>query len=254
MRKFIGFFVLSMIALACDTNEQQTARLEVRLTDAPGDYEAVNIDIKGVEIHTSDGSPESGWMALNVEAGVYDLLKLTNGIDTLLATAELPAGRISQMRLILGDNNTIKVDGQEMPLTTPSGQQSGLKFNIHADLTEGIVYQVLIDFDAAKSVFQTGNSTYKLKPVIRTITSAESGAIKGIVEPSESSPAVYAIIGSDTIATTYTSDTGQFLLRGLPEGSYTVSFAPKEGFQPIQETSVKVTVGSVTDLGKVSIE
>ncbi|MEP2671113.1 MAG: DUF4382 domain-containing protein [Cyclobacteriaceae bacterium] len=253
MKKFIVFFVLSIITLACDSNEQQTTRLEVRLTDAPGDYEAVNINITGVEVHMDDGSPESGWMELNVEAGIYDLLKLTNGIDTLLATAELPAGRISQMRLILGDNNTIKVAGQEMPLTTPSGQQSGLKFNIQTDLTEGVVYQVLIDFDAAKSILQTGNSTYKLKPVIRTITSAESGAIKGVVEPMEANPMVFAIIGIDTIASTKASEAGAFLLRGLPAGTYSVSFNPKEGYSPALKTDITVTLGSVTDMGSVNI-
>jgi hypothetical protein len=129
-----------------------------------------------------------------------------------------------------------------------------LKLKINADLTEGIVYEVLIDFDAAKSILQTGNFTYKLKPVIRTITSAGSGAIKGTIFPLESSPSVFAIIGSDTIATTYAADDGQFLLRGLPEGNYIVSFNPKEGFLPIQQTNVIVTIGLVTDLGKVSMQ
>jgi hypothetical protein len=63
-------------------------------------------------------------------------------LDTLLGDIELPAGKVSQLRLILGSNNSIKVAGQVLllPLTTPSAQQSGLKVQIHTDLKEGITY------------------------------------------------------------------------------------------------------------------
>lgn len=253
MRNLIGILVLSVGVMACNNDVDQTARLEVRLTDGPGDYEAVNVDIQGVEVHTDGGGAESGWKSLQVEKGIYDLLKLTDGVDTLLATAELPAGRISQIRLILGENNSIKVGGEEMPLSTPSAQQSGLKLNVHEDLTAGVTYRILLDFDAAKSIVQTGNSNFKLKPVIRAITVAESGAIEGIVEPIAAFPSIFAIIGNDTIASAWPSETGAFLLQGLPVGTYTVAFDPKEGYSPVQKTNVDVTLGKVVNVGLVSI-
>lgn len=251
--RVLTFIVLSFCLLACN-NDDQTARIEVRLTDAPGDFEAVNIDIQGVEIHTDGGDPNSGWMALDVEKGVYDLLKLTNGIDTLLASAVIPAGKISQIRLILGSNNSVKVNGQELSLKTPSAQQSGLKLNVQAELTEGITYKILLDFDAARSIVKKGNGGFNLKPVIRALNEATSGAIKGQVDPASSSPAVFAIVDTDTVATSYADETGKFLLRALPGGTYKVSFNPKEGFTPIEKENVAVTVGSVTDLGTVIIQ
>lgn len=250
MKRIAGFLLLSVFWLAC-SEDNQTAKLEVRLTDAPGDYEEVNIDIQSVEINSSEGN--SGWTTLDVESGVYNILELTNGLDTLLATAELPAGRISQIRLILGDNNSVKVNGETKPLSTPSAQQSGLKLNLQADLTEGITYTITLDFDAARSIVRRGNGTYSLKPVIRALEKATSGSIKGTVTPLEASPAVFAISGTDTVATAYTDEAGKFMLRSIPAGSYTVSFDPKTGYVPQQKESVSVTLGNVTDLGTITI-
>ncbi len=254
MKRIAGFILLSVFWLACSDNDQ-TARLEVRLTDAPGDYEEVNIDIQSVEIHSSDGNQNSGWTTLDVENGVYNILKLTNGLDTLLASSELPAGRISQIRLILGDNNSVVVGGETFPLSTPSAQQSGLKLNLQAELTEGITYTITLDFDAARSIVKRGNGTYSLKPVIRAIEKTTTGSIKGTVTPVEAAPAaVFAISGVDTVATAYTDDAGKFILRSILPGTYTVGFDVKEGYTDVTKENVGVTLGNVTDLGVVTIE
>ena len=253
MKRIAGFLLLSVFWLAC-SDDNQTAKLEVKLTDAPGDYQEVNIDIQSVEVHSSEGNQNSGWTTLDVKEGVYNILELTNGLDTLLATAELPVGRISQIRLILGDNNSVMIDGVTKPLSTPSAQQSGLKLNLEAVLTEGITYTITLDFDAARSIVDKGNGTYSLKPVIRALETATSGAIRGTITPLEAAPAVFAIAGTDTVATAYTDATGKFILRSIPAGTYTVSFDPKTGYLPMQKESVSVTVGNITDLGTVTIQ
>ena len=251
MRKLWLVFVAAFGLAAC-SNDEQSARLEIRLTDAPGDYEAVYVDIQGVEVNSEFG--EGGWKPLDVNKGVYNLIEFTNGMDTLLATAILPAGKIEQIRLKLGNDNTVVIGGDTKDLTTPSGQQSGVKLNVHAELLEGITYKLWLDFDAARSVVETGSGKLNLKPVIRTYTEAQDGAIKGVVTPAESLPAVFAITGVDTVATTYADETGKFLLRGVPEGTYVVSFDPKEGFDPFQKEGVSVATGAVTDLGVVAIQ
>ncbi len=252
MKKLIGFLALSLAILSCSSDDQN-ARLEIRLTDAPGDYEEVNVDIQGIEVHAEGGDAANGWKSLNVNTGVYNLLKLSNGIDTLLSATELPAGKISQIRLILGNNNSIKINNQVIDLTAPSAQHSGLKLNVHADLVEGVTYKILLDFDAARSIVETGSGKYNLKPVIRSLTEATSGAIKGTVTPVESAPAVFAIVASDTVATTFADASGKFLLRGIPAGTYTVSFDAKEGYTDFQQESVAVTIGSVTDMGAIAL-
>lgn len=246
-----AFAALSMTS--CNKDNEGTARLQVRLTDAPGDYQAVHVDIKGIEINGGDG--ESGWVALkNVRPGVYDLLKLTGGLDTLLATEELPAGRISQIRLILGENNSVKTGDRVYALKTPSAMQSGLKLNVNATLTEGVTYTILLDFDAARSVVSAGNSGgFNLKPVIRSVVEAQSGAIKGSVTPALAAPAVFAISGTDTVSTAYADATGTFLLRGVKPGTYQVVIQPKEGYQGHTAHNVSVTLGNVTTLAPVAL-
>lgn len=242
--------LLTLVFTSCSNDN--TARLEVRLTDSPGDFEEVNIDIQEVQVNSSEGN--SGWQSLDIKAGVYNILELTNGLDTLLGSIELPAGKISQIRLVLGNENTVKIDGTTYPISTPSAQQSGLKLNLNATLTEGITYRILLDFDAARSVVERGNNTYSLKPVIRAIEEATSGAIAGTVTPVDASPAVYAIVGADTVGTAFADDAGKFLIKGLDAGTYTVSIVPKEGYTGVDRANVEVTLGNVTNLGTIEIQ
>lgn len=244
-------FCVCVLLFSCEN--EKNARIEVWLTDDPGDYQEVNIDLQGVEIHSSENDNERGWQRLSVTSKVYNLLELTNGAETLLATQELPGGRISQIRLKLGENNTIKVNDETFPLSTPSGQQSGLKLQIHKVLAEGITYKILLDFDAAKSVVKTGADQYLLKPVIRALTEAQDGAIKGIVNPAQmTSIAVFA--GEEEITTTTSNDSGEFLIRGLEPGTYTLVFDGPGDLPDIEKSGVEVKLGEVTDLGVVEVD
>jgi hypothetical protein len=254
LKKWMGVFMLSIFLMACSDNESKTATLHVRLTDAPADFQQVNIDIQSIRIHNDLGEQESGWRTLVLlEPGVYNLLELTNGLDTLLAATELPAGKVSQIRLILGTNNSVMVGGALFPLSTPSAQQSGLKLNVNTQLKAGITYTILLDFDAALSVVEKGDGTYSLKPVIRAISEATSGAIEGTVSPALAAPAIYAIAGNDTVATAYSDLLGNFMLRGVPAGTYKVSFDPKGEYTPVVRETVIVTIGNVTNLSTVVI-
>lgn len=250
-------WILSLAALAltavngCKKNDDNgMATFRVRLTDAPGDYDAVNVDIQGVEVHTD----ADGWKPLTVKTGVYNLLDFTNGLDTLIASGQIPSGKVSEIRFILGTNNSIVVDGTTYPLSTPSAQQSGLKLKIHEDLAEGVTYTIVIDFDAAKSVVETGKGSYSLKPVLRTVTAAVSGAIKGVVNPAASHPALLAISGTDTFGTYADSTTGKFLIRGVPAGTYQVIVDAKPGYTDTTISGVGVVNGQVTDMGTIPIK
>jgi hypothetical protein len=128
---------------------------------------------------------------------------------------------------------------------------------LQADLVEGITYSVLIDFDAAKSVVATGSGKYNLKPVIKAVTEAQDGAIKGVILPAEESVAVYALQGEDTVSTSYAvENNSDYFLGGLPTGSYTVSFDPGElsAYQVLMIEAVDVTVGEVTTLDDVTLD
>ena len=247
----------ALFVIACDDDDDTAVKkpiVEVRLTDGPGDYDQVNIDIEDVQVNPSNDN--DGWISLmnNNDKGVYDLLTLTNGEDVLLGSVALSATRLSQIRLILGTNNTIKIGDTSYDLITPSAQQSGLKLNLQQTLEEGVTYRILLDFDAAKSIVARGNNTYSLKPVLRVISEATSGSITGTVTPIISSPAIYAIQGEDTVNTTRPDDLGKFVLQALPVGTYKVTFEPGAGFVPKVIENVAVTLGTATPLGSITIE
>ena len=140
---------------------------------------------------------------------------------------------VSQIRLILGENNSVMVDSMVYDIKTPSAQESGLKFNVHQDVSPGIAYTYIIDFDAAKSIVKTGkgNSKYILKPVIKVFTEAITGSIEGVVQPPEAGPAILAIGPTDDTTTVFADAiSGQFMFRGLSAGYYDLEFHPDTVF------------------------
>jgi hypothetical protein len=219
-------------------------------------YDAVNIDVQKVEVNVSaDSGAKSGWQTLPLlHPGIYNLLKFRNGIDTVLASVNLPAGSLSQMRLTLGNNNSVVLNGQSYPLQTPSAQQSGLKFNIHTTLTGGIVYRLWIDFDAGRSIVTTGDGAYILKPVIRTYTEAIGGSIKGYVLPGIAKPAVLAVQGTDTLTALPDSATGYYFFGGVNAGSWNLSMHALDSTYKDTAFSVSVATGVVTNAGSVTLQ
>jgi len=243
---------------SCNNDSGQTARVVVTLTDSPGDYDAVNIDVIGLEVHANQGEQQNGWISLNTNAAVYDLLLLTNGTEALLADTEFPTGKISQLRLILGDNNTLLTEGNTFPLTIPSGQESGLKLIINETLEEGITYTIKLDFDAARSVVKAGTlGKFNLKPVIKVITEATSGAVRGSVLPEAENVAIYAMQGLDTIGTSYAIENiADFIISGLDAGIYDVVFDPGEAsaLNSLTVEGVEVIIGKVTQMDNVELQ
>jgi len=249
---FACIIILSGLYFTACKKTSGNSRLTVALTDDPSAYDSVDIDIQAIQVNTNSDTSK-GWTSLPLtRQGVYNLLDFRNGLDTLLTSTELPAGTVSQIRLILGSNNSVVINGTRYPLETPSGQQSGLKLNVHATLVAGIEYKLWIDFDAGRSIVETGGGSYILKPVIRTYTEATSGSIKGSVVPADAHSIAYAIQNTDTIGSAIPDTTlGNFLIGGLPAGNYHVSIHPESYADTTIATSV--TTGSVTDLGAIKL-
>ena len=160
--------------LATDINPEElttTTNFKIRMTDAPIDYEEVNIDLQGVILYGKtkrDADSLELGIELGTNAGIYNLLDFQNGIDTLIANAMISLDTIKDVRLILGENNSVKVDGEIFPLTIPGNAKNGLRIKLCLSLANLDEFILNIDFDAEKSVKKTGNG-YKLKPVIKVL-------------------------------------------------------------------------------------
>ncbi len=205
------------------------------LTDAPAcGYDEVNVTVNKVRINKSATAldTEGGWTDITLAAPVkVNLLKLTNGLIEPLGTAPLAAGTYNQIRLVLDANsadnmaNSVKPTGGTLQnLITPSAVQSGIKLNGSFDVAAGQVADVVIDFDACKSIVTRGNGKYALKPVVKMLPAVLNG-ISGVIAPSQlgSNVMVSAQQAGVVVSSTIPDPvSGAFLLSRLPAGNYDV--------------------------------
>ncbi len=250
---FVALMILAMGALdSCkkDKKQNDSATISMRLTDDPGNYDAVYIDIQGVA-YKMEGRNELA--LLPYRPGLYNILTFRNGVDTLLVNATVPVGKIEQIRLVLGSNNYVVENGVSYPMSTPSAQESGVKLNFHTTIEANIAYNVWIDFDAGKSIVKTGNGKYKLKPVIRAYSAVTNGKIEGYVLPTYAFATVYAINGTDTSAAIPSGIDGHFVISGLTEGSYHLLVVPAVVPYASFSTDVNVSFGLITNVGTITL-
>ncbi|MCZ4244249.1 DUF4382 domain-containing protein [Pedobacter punctiformis] len=238
-----------------DASADGTTKVQIRMTDAPGNFDKINLSVKEIVLVSGDKP-----YVFAANAGVFNILNYrigTSNPDILVATGDMPSGDITEIRLVLNDSgNTIVVGGVEQELKTPSAQTSGWKVKLKANptLVPGVAYTLVLDFDAAKSIVSTGNGKYLLKPVVRGLTAATTGLISGTVLPLASHPEVLVIAGTDTVGTVADPLTGKFTVGGLAAGSYSVKFAPLAGYRDSTINTVNVSLGQNTALGTITLK
>ncbi|MFO7672720.1 MAG: DUF4382 domain-containing protein [Lutibacter sp.] len=255
---------------SCESDEEgNTARVQLKLVDAPGDYLEVNVNIVDIQYNNSDN--EAGWVSFGTPEDYpinVDLTTLIAGNSLLLADQLIPSGKLKQIRLILGDGNTLKVEGQEamMALNTPSAMQSGLKLNMNTTLDAGFTYTFILDWDVQKSVVSTGAGTYNLKPVIRVNAEVNSGSIEGNVSGeflvngvSVVNDLENAIVQVYTPSGVYVTETGtnadgNFLVQGLAAGDYKLKIVNQEAYDDYESALITVTVGTVIKITPIVLE
>lgn len=176
MKNAIKFALLglSMALVACDRDGdgEMEGNISVGMTDAPGAFQEVNIDLVGVEVlHAGNNSVSGGtWTSLNAQAGIYDLLKLQNGVrKTIVPSQKMKSGRVNEIRLILGTRNTVKLGGLVYDMDIPVSQQSALQVRVNETIKEDESAYILLDFDAGASVLLDAEGNYHLHPVIKVL-------------------------------------------------------------------------------------
>ncbi|WP_339698609.1 DUF4382 domain-containing protein [Algoriphagus aquimarinus] len=260
---------LAFFALACssddDTPSGGSARVNFYLVDAPASYDEVWIEVLSLRVKVdedgadddlnTDDDDESSWVEIIYdESQPINLLDLTGGNSELLGTEDFPEGEIDQIRLILGENNYVIKNGERFDMKTPSAQQSGLKIKVDEEIHGGMSYNLIIDFDAAKSIVEAGNSgQIILKPVLRAYLDEVSAGIMGQVLPIEGQPVqVTAQKGDDTM-NTFTDANGNYKITGLDDGVYTLTFTPNDLYNTTVKEGVVVEEGKITSVEPVML-
>ncbi|HUW75536.1 MAG TPA: DUF4382 domain-containing protein [Gallionella sp.] len=235
---WLGASVLIALVAGCGSgsgNGTGSGTLGVSLTDAPAcGFDHVYVTVDKVRVHQSSSAigTDAGWSDITLNpARKIDLLSLNNGALDNLGQTPLPAGHYTQLRLVLDPNTSgglansvVPTGGTESSLITPSAVQSGIKLINQFDVASGQRVDLMLDFNACKSIVTMGNGNYALKPVIKVIPFALNG-IDGFVDK--------ALFGSNVMVTAQqngvvvqstapNATTGEFFLARVPVGDYDV--------------------------------
>jgi hypothetical protein len=254
-------------------------RVKIRLSDNPVNYDAVYVDIQRVVVqiipdscrgrgdhnnndcYDDDEYRCSVWDTLDIRPGVYNLLDLSNGADTLLANGLTLEGRINKIKLVLGDNNSVVIDSVSYPLSLWNNNHAiTIQVRGHdiVEITPGDL-QLWLDFDAGGSIVKVSNNHFVLKPRIKIFVPAQTASIKGKVLPKAAEAVVAAIVNGDTLVAIPDHHDGRFKIRGLtvPSGTTVTGSvfinATANGYRDTTITNVTLQRGQETDIGTVQL-
>jgi hypothetical protein len=257
-------------------------RLSVYFADDPGYFDNVFLDIRKVEVlvdtcttdadddndrwdndyercgwwedHRDDKDDCDVWDSLGIRAGVYDVLSLRNGADTLLGDGIVPEGQVKKIRITLGDNNYLVKDSTTYPLKSPSGQVK-IVIQVRHDEWEEFSdrnFRLWLDFDIDRSIIQTRQGQFILRPVLHVFTLKQTGSISGRVTPRDAFPVITVYNDQDTSYALPWID-GQYKVRGLKAGTYNLFVNASNGYKDTTITGITVKRGDNTKVDDIKL-
>ena len=270
------FFIL--LGSACKKGNLEgnsgTSPVSIYLTDDPSlIFDNMFIDIQKVEVKAEDdaeaeneheheaehnendrnGSSEGSWINLSVKAGIYDLLKFRNGIDTVLGNGNFPVTKnLKKIRITLGQNNHGVLNGVSVPLVIKD-KNNVIVVSLDKSLlsSDNGRFQLSVDIDAGRSVHENGNE-FELKPIAHSFNRTKSGGIEGKVLPADANALVFAINGADTTSAIPERE-GEFKIRGLKDGNYILLIHSTANNYPDTTFSVSVLGSEDTQIQTITL-
>ena len=194
------------------------------------------------------------WDTLGINPGVYDLLALRNGVDTSLANDYVPKGRIEKIRITLGPNNSLVKDSVTYPLKSINGQVKILIKVRHEEWDEVTPdnLQLWLDFDVQRSIIQVSRGKFILKPVIHVWTVRQTGSVSGKVLPTDAQAVITVYNDLDSLYA-IPGRQGEFKVRGLKTGTYSVFVNAGNGYKDTTVTGVTVERNKDTKLPTITL-
>ncbi len=261
---------------SAEANASGTQQFSMYLTDGPGLFDHVYIDIRSVKVlvdTSADTRKHDGmdwdrrgrddqhndsslvWQNLNITAGIYDILKFRNGADTLFAAAGIVKGSIRLIKIEIGTNNSVVKDSVTYPVLLPAGALNYVLVKLNGHECEEFVpgkKRLWLDFDITRSIIVDINNKFYLRPVFHFFTISSTGSIAGRVGPSAGFPVVTVFNSTDT-AYALPDKEGNFKLRGLNDGTYSVFINASNGYLDKTISNVVVKAPGETSLGVITL-
>ena len=267
--KLLSFILFTSFAMfvGCTDNNDESAKMgkmSIQLTDAPFPHDLVaeaNVTLFKIDARNKDGETDDSFVVLMEQEMEINLLDLTNGITETVVNTEVPVGAYDLVRVYVKGVNVVLTDGTTYRLDVPSGEQTGIKVFIKPDVTVtgNISADLLLDFDVSRSFVPKGNSNdiadingFNFKPVIKASNLTTAGSLAGMVTSIQEETAVgmegaqVSIFAADTLnTTTFTDETGAYMVMGLLSGDYDVT-VDLEGYDVQSAEDIEIVAGNKT--------
>lgn len=231
----IFFFTLS----SCSDNLLDgPPSLVVYIEDSPADFQAVNINLKSVEIFGQDQ-----WTKLTSYRGVISIMNYTGGSALEIVNQPITPGSYTKLRLNFEEQgNTLAINGQVRPLTIAN---QNIELPIALEFAQGPQY-ITCDMDVAASIDTVTNS---IAPVITVIDLATAGAISGVIATKDGTKIAETMLVKVASSTgfqrsTFTNKTTGSLFMRLSQGEYTVYIEPSSTSKYKKDTLNNIMVNA----------
>ncbi len=275
--------IVSLVAVACNKstsveNGPGIQQVNFMLTDGPGSYENVFIDIKSLQIvidTAREGSQkrdtcnwdhiasnrnsrkDSGlvWTTMPIKAGIYDILRFRNGLDTLFASANVPKGSVRLVRIELGTNNSVVKDSVTYPLNLGSNTPTFITLKLEGNEFEEFAsrrHRLWLDFDVSRSIIEV-NGRFYLIPVMHTFVEKNTASVEGKVKPADAKAIITLFNNKDT-AYALPNKEGEFKMRGLKNGTYKLFVKAFSGYRDTTINNVVVLSPKTTSIGVIELK
>lgn len=275
--------IVSLVAVACNKSTSVESgpgiqQVNFMLTDGPGSYDNVFIDIKSLQIvidTAREGSrkrdtcnwdhigshresrKDSGlvWTTIPIKAGVYDILKFRNGLDTLFASANVPKGSVRLVRIEFGTNNSVVKDSVNYPLNLSPNLPNFIVIKLKGHEFEEFAsrrHRLWLDFDVSRSIIEA-NGRFYLIPVMHTFVEKNTASVAGKVKPRDAKAVITLFNNTDT-AYALPNKEGEFKMRGLKDGTYKLFVKASNGYRDTTINNVVVVQPKTTSVGVIELK
>lgn len=276
-----------LLFIACNKNNSSTSnpnippgksQVSLYMMDDPIQFSKVLIDIRSVIIEVDTATKQSDedhddqwddnycgwhrtqsnksviWDTLSIKPGVYDLLQLRNGTDTLLASGLITNGKILKIKITLGSDNTVYTDSTTFYPLEVFGPNPYFTINVRRTDVSSVSnndFKLWLDFNLSRSVF-FWSGTYYLKPFFTVFNDAVKAKVQGQVLPSGAAALITMYNSTDTLYA-IPGFSGQYMFRGVTAGNYSLNFKGRGGYHDTTLSNIKVDSMKVVTVPKITL-
>ena len=157
------------------TPKSRQGIIEIRVTDPPpADVASAIVYLSNIEVHQVSAN-QTGWILILEAPPSFDLMAI-NGVEEILGSANVTAGKYTQIRMDVDRVEVVTTAGDNITAEVPS---SKLKIVGPFEVEPSMTTTLTLDFDGEKSLvlpgkdIATAREKALFKPVVKLLIDKE---------------------------------------------------------------------------------